>query len=75
MSDDVRGIVVESNAAIYRRIKNTLWPDDPTYAAEPLDIEDARWLIYQLERLKGYHYGVRRVLNDLEDIFGLKDEL
>lgn len=27
-----------------QRIGETLYPNDPTYSAEPLDIDDARWL-------------------------------
>jgi hypothetical protein len=32
-----------------RQIRERLCPSDPTYSAEPLEIEDARWLLDALD--------------------------
>ncbi len=38
----------EARAARVARLQHTLSPTDPTYCAEPIEIEDARWLLDQL---------------------------
>ncbi len=39
------GHTPDEAAAKLARIRRTLYPEDSTYCAEPLDIDDARWLL------------------------------
>jgi hypothetical protein len=43
------------------RLKHTLRPDDPTMSAEPLDIEDARWLLDQVTELRNAWIEAREI--------------
>ncbi len=36
------------------RIRELLYPSDSTYCAEPISIEDARWLLERLDRFMSY---------------------
>lgn len=33
-------------------LRDKLWPPDPSYCAEPLDIDEARWLVLEIDRLR-----------------------
>lgn len=53
------------NRERYARIRQQLHPVDPTYSAEPLDVEDARWLLHQCDGWKLAAEGVLNVMGTL----------
>lgn len=60
----------ETPAAQLARIREILHPTDETYEAEPLDIEDARWLLAEVDSLRALY---REELQRRFEAAGLKD--
>lgn len=54
------------------RIRELLHPTDETYCAEPIDTDDARWLLAEVERLTGQRAAA---LHALEDALHTLDEV
>lgn len=56
------------------RLRELLYPTDPTYCAEPLDIEDARWLLREAEcgrRIPADPLGMDRALMSSGVVIGV----